>query len=330
MTNLELMRKRLEWQGGVRQEDRMIKDKWRTLQKALQYSYQSCSVQMVQKSSQVLDASLDAIDNEMGIYPIYRALINPDKVKQDYDDKIISIDHMAKYEPGDVFEWKRTGTYWIIYLEEITEDAYFRGEIRRCRYKIKFKDQDGKWCETWAAIRGPVETQIESIQKNQERLDKPNLSLNILMPRNEKTIHAFDRYKEFLFAGRCWKVQAPDDISMRNVIEVNAEEDYINRDTDDIENSMKDGLVFEPVDPTPESGILGETFIKPLIKETYFVEEPNGTWSILEKDFPVTLCPNGNKAVNLVWNKSTHGQFTLIWEKENITLEKVIVVESLF
>lgn len=330
MTNLELMRKRLEWQGGIRQEDRMIKDKWRTLQKALQYSYQSCSVQMVQKSFQVLDASLDAIDNEMGIYPIYRALINPDKVKQDYDDKIISIDHMAKYEPGDVFEWKRTGTYWIIYLEEITEDAYFRGEIRRCRYKIKFKDQDGKWCETWAAIRGPVETQIESIQKNQERLDKPNLSLNILMPRNEKTIHAFDRYKEFLFAGRCWKVQAPDDISMRNVIEVNAEEDYINRDTDDIENSMKDGLVFEPVDPTPESGILGETFIKPLIKETYSVEEPNGTWSILEKDFPVTLCPNENKAVDLVWNKSTHGQFTLIWEKENITLEKVIVVESLF
>ena len=64
---------------------------------------------MVQKSSQVLDA----IDNEMGIYPIYRALINPDKVKQDYDDKIISIDHMAKYEPGDVFEWKRTGTYTI-------------------------------------------------------------------------------------------------------------------------------------------------------------------------------------------------------------------------
>jgi len=35
MTNLELMRKRLEWQGGIRQEDRMIKDKWRTLQKAL-------------------------------------------------------------------------------------------------------------------------------------------------------------------------------------------------------------------------------------------------------------------------------------------------------
>lgn len=330
MTNLELMRKRFEWQGGIHQEDRMIKDKWRTLQKALLYSYQACTVQLVQKSTQVLDATLDAIDPDMNIYPMCRALINPDKVKQDYDDKIISIDHINQYEPGDVFEWKKTGTHWIIYLEEITEDAYFRGEIRRCRYRIKFKDQEGNWCQTWAAIRGPVETQIESIQKNQERLDKPNLSLNILMPRNEKTIYAFDRYSEFLFAGRCWKVQAPDDISMKNVIEVSAEEDYINRDTDDIENSMKDGLIFEPEDLTPNSGIMGETFIKPMIEESYSVEEANGAWSILEKNVPVTLCPNGNKSVQLVWNKTTHGQFTLVWKKDNTVLEKVIVVESLF
>jgi hypothetical protein len=32
MNNLEMMRKRFEFQGGVRQEDRMIKDKWRTFQ----------------------------------------------------------------------------------------------------------------------------------------------------------------------------------------------------------------------------------------------------------------------------------------------------------
>lgn len=107
MTNLELMRKRFEWQGGIHQEDRMIKDKWRTLQKALLYSYQACTVQLVQKSTQVLDATLDAVDPDMNIYPMCRALINPDKVKQDYDDKIISIDHINQYEPGDVFEWKK-------------------------------------------------------------------------------------------------------------------------------------------------------------------------------------------------------------------------------
>nr|DAL81146.1 MAG TPA: hypothetical protein [Bacteriophage sp.] len=84
---------------------------------------------------------------------------------------------------------------------------------------------------------------------------------------------------------------------MRNVLEVNAEEDYINRDTDDIENEMKDGLIIEPEDPTPESGIIGETFIKPMIQETYSVEETNGDWSILEKNIPVTICPSGNKSI---------------------------------
>ncbi len=336
MNNLELMKKRLEWQGGIHQEDRMIKDKWRTLQRALLYSYQACSVQIVQPHNFVLDMN-DPIDPEMSIFQEVRALINPDKVKQDYDDKIISIDYVHGYKPGDVFEWKKTDTYWIIYTQEITEDAYFRGEIRRCKYKIKFKDEEGEWCATWAAIRGPVETQINSIQKNQERIDVPNLSLNILMPYNEKILHAFDRYSEFLFAGRCWKVQAPDSISMvvkkdnqnYGVIEINAEEDYINRDTDDIDNEMKNGLVIEPIDPSPNSGIIGETFIKPKISEIYAVEQLDGTWSVDSK-IPVTICPIDNKTVKVTWNKTTHGQFVLTWSNGVNTLEKTIVVESLY
>jgi hypothetical protein len=43
MNNLELMRKRLEWQGGVAQENRMIKDKYNTFLKTLKYSYQACT-----------------------------------------------------------------------------------------------------------------------------------------------------------------------------------------------------------------------------------------------------------------------------------------------
>ncbi len=320
------MRKRFEWQGGIEQENRMIKDKFRTLQRVLKYSYQACTVSIVQPHGLCL--LIDETDYNM---PDYRALINPDKVKQDYDDKIISIPYSTGFEPGDVFEWRKTNTKWLIYLEEITEDAYFRGEIRRCRYKINFKDEDGKWCSTWAAIRGPVETQIESIQKNQERIDKPNLSLNILMPLNEKTLHAFDRYSEFLFAGRCWKVQAPDSISMKGIIEINAEEDYINRDTDDIASEMKNGLVFQPEDPTPNSGISGETFIKPKMQEEYSVDETGGSWSVVEKDYPVKLCSSiGSNKVTITWNKVTSGQFTLRWTKGYTTLEKVIVVESLY
>ena len=151
MTNLELMNKRLQWQGG-NQEQRMIKDKYRTLKQALMFSYQGCDVQLQQKRE-----SCEQLEDQ----PIYRALINPDKVKQDYDDKILSIFYETGYKCGDVFLWKGTNTRWLIYLEQLTEDAYFRGEIRLCKYQIKFKDADGKIQKTWAAIRGPVETQIE-------------------------------------------------------------------------------------------------------------------------------------------------------------------------
>lgn len=329
MNNLEMMRKRFEWQGGIHQEDRMIRDKQRTLHRALLYSYQATSIEMVQKNSEVLEINPSGIDTGMGVYGEVRALINPDKVKQDYDDKIVSIDYEHGYEPGDVFEWKKTDTHWIIYTQEITEDAYFRGEIRRCRYKIRFKDQDGNWCATYAAIRGPVETQINSIQKNQERIDTPNLSLNILMPRNEKTLHAFDRYSEFIFAGKCWRVEAPDSISMKNIIEVNAEENYWNDTTDDLENEMKDGLVFEPINPTPDSKIIGDTFIKPKIAATYSVDVPDGEWKILE-NVPACLRVIENQKATVTWNKTTSGQFTLQWVKGDDVREKVVVVESLY
>ena len=329
MNNLDLMRARLEWEGGIRQEDRMIKNKWRTLQRALNYSYQGCFVQMVQSYAQVLNAELDQMDPDMSVFPIVRALINPDKVKQDYDDKIISIDYKHQYQPGDVFEWVKTGTQWIIYTQEITEDAYFRGEIRRCRYKIKFKDQEGNWCSTWAAIRGPVETQITPIQKNQQRIDEPNLSLNILMPRNEKTLQAFDRYSKFLFAGKAWRVEAPDSISTKNIIEISAEEYYINKETDDVENEIAGGLIIEPVVTPDEDGIQGEGFIKPKIAETYRIEESDGKWTVLE-DVPVTIYKIDANTVTVTWNKMVSGQFTLQWAKDGKSLEKTVVVESLY
>lgn len=324
-----MMRKRFEWQGGIHQEDRMIRDKQRTLQRVLKYSYQACTVQKIQPYDQVLPADWEPTEVDLSPFPHDRALINPDKVKQDYDDKIISIDYNKGYQPGDVFEWKKTDSYWIIYTQEITEDAYFRGEIRRCRYRIKFKDANGNWRSTWAAIRGPVETQIDSIQKNQIRIDRPNLSLNILIPRNEKTLSAFDRYKEFLFAGRCWRVEAPDDISMKNIIEINAEEDYINIDTDDVKNEMKDGLVIEPINPTPNSEIDGPTWIKPKIPETYSIKNSGGRWCILEKA-PASITILSDKSVSVVWDKMISGQFTLQWSKDNLIYQKTIVVESLY
>ena len=324
MNNLELMRKRLQHHGGIKQEDRMIKDKWRAFHHALVFSYQGADVSLVQKYN-----SCEILNNQN----IYRALINPNKTKQDYDDKILSIDYNTAFGPGDVFKWEGTNSHWLIYLQALTEDAYFRGDIRRCKYIIKFKNKNGEIKQTWAAIRGPVETQIESIQKNQVRVDRPNLSLNILMPLNEDTLYAFDRYSKFLFAGKAWRVQAPDTISIKNVLEINAEEYYIDRDEDDVDDEVADGLIIEPIDPNPDEDsvkIEGLTFIKPKITEIYKAPEIGGEWKILEDNCPVCLKVYNDPFVQITWNKTISGQFTLQWSKENTILTKIIVVESLF
>jgi len=78
----------------------MIKDKRRSLDHALWHSYQGAWI-----------INLDAEDRK----PI-RALINPNKLKPDYDDKIVSIGHEYHFAPGTIFEWKGTNTYWIVYL----------------------------------------------------------------------------------------------------------------------------------------------------------------------------------------------------------------------
>lgn len=306
----------LEHQGGYPQQDRMIKDKYRSLQRALKYSYQGAFISPVGREEEQ-----------------FRALINPNKLKQDYDDKIISVDFKYNMKPGDVFNWVNTNSYWIIYLQELTELAYFRGDIRKCNYTIDWLDENGDRQSTYAAIRGPVETKINYIQKEGISVDRPNFSLNILIPRNEKTLAYFKRYAKFYLQedrSICWRIEGLDSISMPGIIEINAIEYYINDFYDE------DGIVDElNVKPIPEdaktSQIEGQTFIKPKVSYAYTyagVEDEIGEWSIIEKDIPVELTVVGEDKdiVSIKWIKNYSGQFTLQCGKAT----KTIVVESLF
>lgn len=323
-TALQLMHRRLTTHGGAKQEDRMVKDKWRTFHHSLVFSYQGANVKRVQKRDKC---------EELQDEPTVRALINPNKLKQEYDDKILAIDYDTGFELGDVFQWEGTNTYWLIYLQSLTERAYFRGDIRRCSYNIKFKNECGEVRQTWAAIRGPVETQINSILRNNVSIDLPNYSLNLLMPLNEETSAAFQRYSRFMLNGKVWQVQATDDISMPNILQVGAEEYYIDKEEDDVEQEIVGGLIVSPLDPNEPQGELaieGETFIKPKITELYKAPEEGGTWSLLENTYPVDIKVSGDPYVSVTWRRSTSGQFTLLWTKGEITLSKVIVVESLF
>lgn len=318
--------KRLHFAGGFPQQERMILDKKRSLDRALKYSYQSAFIR------KYIPNYIENMDDEKN--PITRALINPNKLKQDYDDKIISVNYEDEYKIGDIFEWMNTGTYWLIYLQDLTELAYFRGDIRKCSYQISWKEND-KICSTYAAIRGPVETKINSGQKHSTIIDSPNYSLSILMPNNDYIQDQFKRYSKFYLSTDnkknsqiCWRVEATDSISVPGILEIVALEYYSNEIEDDIKNGIVGDLIIKPIDPNESNEdnnyIEGETFIKPKKVYSYeFIGDFNGEWSVDKKGIQLDI---NNKKVNIKWLSNYSGQFNLTYGDYT----KTIVVESLF
>lgn len=320
---ITLLSQRLRQAGGRTQQERMIRDKRRSLDKALLYSYQGAFV----KKIDFINEENNDITHEV------RALINPDRTKQDYDDKIISIGFEHEFQPGDIFEWKNTNTYWLIYLQDKTELAYFRGEIRRCRYTIHFKDEEGIERLTYAAVRGPVETKINYIQKSGISVERPNHSLNILMPANQYNLDYFNRYSKFYLIedGKkiCWRVEALDWISTPGILQVNAVEYYANEFEDDIDNGLVGGLIMQEENPNTnriDNLINGETFIKPKGIYVYnYTGLTLGEWKIDSK-YPVEYKIVDERTLKLRWNVSYSGQFEIQYGD----LIKTVVVESLF
>ena len=321
--------------GGLTQQERMIRDKRKSLDKAVLYSYQGAFVKKHYPDD------IEFMEGAQETEPV-RALINPNKLKQDYDDKIISIGYEYGFTTGDIFEWVGTNTRWLIYLQDLTELAYFRGDIRKCSHEISWTDEEGKHT-TYAAIRGPVETKINFIQKHGISVDTPSYSLSILLPKNESTLKYFQRYKKFYLTSDedskiCWRVEAIDWLSTPGILEVIAVEYYANETEDDIENGVVGGLIVEPTNPNDqetEEIIVGDTFIKPKKVYTYYFtghldtdedgHEIDPVWSI-EGKAPVQLEQSG-RTVAVRWLNTYSGQFNLLM---NGTHSKTIVVQSLF
>ena len=315
ISGVEGMANRLQSAGGTTQQARMIRDKKKALDRALLFSYQGANVKKCNEDK------------------IFRALINPSRLSQDYDIKTISADFKSELAAGDVVEWLGTKSFWLVYLQDLTELAYFRADIRKCAYEIKWQI-DGVNKSTYAAVKGPTETTLNTIQKHNIVMDVPNYTLSLLVPKNEETLEYFKRYTKFFLNGddekRCWRVEATDSISTPGIIEVYASEYYINLTEDDVENGIIGGLI-EPVENPNEEIIeeliIGETFIKPKITYQYtFNGENAGVWTLNDSKLPIALVVVDNNNVKIKWTASYSGQFDLSCGDYT----KTIVVESLF
>lgn len=325
--SLELLNKRLQYQGG-NQEQRFINDKLRGLKKALLYSYQAATATLSDGKE-------------------FRCLINPDKNKPAYDNKILSIPYKdiclntprvgktsegqidIDIKPGDVFTWKETNTHWLVYLEYIEEDAYFRSEIRRCDQEVKIEDSS-----YWVYIRGPVETSIEWTQKADIEWNTLNYSLVMYITADEITNNYFERFKTIKVLDprynkeKTWQVVGVDPYYGDGIIQVFLDEYFENSIADAVaaENSAETGEE-NPVDETA-AYIDGPTEVQQYSKAYYEIHNAEeGHWYLKWKDEEQDL-KSSLKIIPLNISIGELGTFTLIYRiqgQDDITLDVKIV-----
>lgn len=310
--SLKLLNKRLQYQGG-NQEQRFINDKLRGLKRALLYSYQAATATLSDGKE-------------------FRCLINPDKNKPAYDNKILSIPYKdiclntprvgktsegeidINIKPGDVFIWKETNTHWLVYLEYIEEDAYFRSEIRRCDQEVKIEDNS-----YWVYIRGPVETSIEWNQKAGIEWNTLNYSLVMYITADETTNNYFERFKTIKILDprynkeKTWQVVGVDPYYGDGIIQVFLDEYFENSIADAVaaENSAETGGE-NPVDETA-AYIDGPTEVQQYSKAYYEIHNAEeGHWYLKWKNEEQDL-KSSLKIIPLNISIGELGTFTLIY-----------------
>lgn len=194
---------RLTYNGG-NQLNRIKVNKLRSLRAAIKNDYNSRMIKIPNKSA-------------------WPCLIvnNTSGLKSDYDRKRLSIEFDAGLEPGDVFQCLDDGTHWMVYLPTLTEIAYLRTEIIRCRYTL---DIDGQ--TYWIYFQGPTEMDATWFQKQGVHYDEPNWSGTIYIKKDERTTNYFHRFTKFTIEGHKWEVHVVDEISVPGIIELEIREFY--------------------------------------------------------------------------------------------------------
>lgn len=230
---LERMNQRLAYKGYDAADKRNVGGKYRSFTSALKDSYQAEWITLN-----------EGTENEQK----WRCLINPSRLTEQFDKKVLSIDFESGVDEGTVFYWDRTKRHWIVGLQQHTEEAYFRGIITRCNYEI---DVNGR--NYWVSVRGPVETATIWNQKHGIAWNDLNYSMIIQITKDSNTVNYFSRHQvvkmrldytdvdtdEELHEWHNWKVVATDKYSEEKIIEVYLDEYY--------DNEMEDEMI--PVKP---------------------------------------------------------------------------------
>lgn len=316
------LQKRLNYHGGANQADRMRKDKAWSLDKALRYSYQA-------------ETAILADGRE------FRCLINPNKLSMELDDKMLSIpfediclttnkQEQIGVKAGDVLGWKENGTHWLVYMQYLQEDAYFRGLMRQCDTEVEIGGN-----RYWVYLKGPSEKTIDWQKTNSFVFNNLNYTLEMYISNTPETNEFFQRFAKLKIHGKPWEVQAVDRTTTSGIIGVYLKEDYTNEFEEEAEPEVEETPEVEIPEVatfrmrrTSPAAIIGPNEVYPFDIRSYTIENASGgTWSLSNKRAKILKQDESSVEIEITTGKS--GDVSLIYETNGDKIVFNITILSL-
>lgn len=243
----------------------------------------------------------------------FRCLINHDKLKVDYEDKIISIPFEdcpidsqqiveTGFHNGTVFKWVHGNkeewtpdTYWIVYMQYSEETAYFRAEIRKADEQIQIITVDEEGNQQSFLYRGwmtgPNETSILWNVKKNVVWNDMNYTKLLYITKDESTSTFFQRFDRVIIDGKPWQIQAYNQNYSTNktgqvdsgIIRVALKETYTGTDQF-IKQTLAEASQIQSEDSSTEPRIEGTTKALPYDTLTFVAKnfDEDKQWTLYD------------------------------------------------
>jgi hypothetical protein len=213
-----------------------------------------------------------------------------------------------------VFTWKETNTDWIVYLQYLEEDAYFRADIRRCKHEIEINGHKYK-----VYVRGPVETKINWGQNKLHTWNNLNYTLSMMVTKNEETLEFFHRFTKIKINGNMWEVQAVNEYDADGIIEIallEANNNTIEETAAELKADKEEII----------SVIKGEYEVNPYDTVIYTIEGySNGSWEVNSKK--AQIISQTDTSVEVFINTGRSGEFILSYNADGEKINLPVIIK---
>jgi hypothetical protein len=157
--------------------------------------------------------------------------------KWNSDTKDIAIPFSDQMNVGKTIDWIRTGYKYLVMTQNLTQKAYFSGEIQQCNFLLNWQDDSGNIYSQYVVVDGPAEKEDDYTKISNTMVDEPNWSIQFFIGKTDATQY-LSRYNRIILNNRPWEIFVINDMENENILKISLLESFINNQID----NTTDGL----------------------------------------------------------------------------------------